>query len=424
MSIATGEWATPLKGHETFSASLFWEKGCPIDVDLQAVIVDKQGRIVDAAYYNNMKACGKAVVHTGDQGGHSSSSTAKPCETVRVNLSLLPPSIHMVFFLACCFNGGELKDVAGAECSFCTEKPHHQAFGLIKLSPSTSSLLICCLTKLKDGEWRLRWPKEELPEARHFMDCLPALNARIVAEIPTANRRQKVAFAMEKGDVLDFGASMQKIILGLGWDNDRGEVDLDASAVLFGANGDMLESIFFGNLRSCGSHSVAGAVAHSGDNLTGEGDGDDEQISVNLNALGEMVKDVFFSIHIYSKGRDGRPKTFRDVANAYCRVVDDDNCGHGEELCRYTLRDAADRSGVIIARLRRSMDGRFGFHALGVPSTGTMYKDAIPDMQRLAATEAWELQLQRSSSATSDRTGHSESTSATAEEVRLAGFAS
>ena len=63
-----------------------------------------------------------------------------------------------------------------------------------------------------------------------------------------------------------------------------------------------------------------------------------------------------------------------------------------EEVCRYTLSEAGDRSGLVIARLRRSPDGRWGFNALGVPSTGTMYKDAIPDMQRLARVDPRQLQ--------------------------------
>merc|ERR1712187_839498 len=66
--------------------------------------------------------------------------------------------------------------------------------------------------------------------------------------------------------------------------------------------------------------------------------------------------------------------------------------GGDDELCRYTLADAGDRSGLIIARLRRSTDGRWGFHALGVPSTGTMYKDSIGDMARLTKVDPRELQ--------------------------------
>merc|ERR1712178_358370 len=142
---------------------------------------------------------------------------------------------------------------------------------------------------------------------------------------------------MEKGEVLDFGSSLREVTLGLGWDVDQGEVDLDASAIVFDHSGQVLESIFFGNLKSAGEHSQHGAVEHKGDNLTGEGDGDDEQITVRLDALGASVMEVFFCIHIYTKGRDGRPKTFRDVANPYCRVVDS---VRGDELCRFMLREA------------------------------------------------------------------------------------
>jgi tellurium resistance protein TerZ len=221
------------------------------------------------------------------------------------------------------------------------------------------------------------------------MDCLDELNNHIVAEIPSANRRQKVAFAMEKGEVLDFGSSLRSVTLGLGWDTDEGEIDLDASAVLFDRAGEVLESVFFGNLKSGGSHSQPAAVEHSGDNLTGAGDGDDEQITVRLDALGRDVMEVFFCIHIYSKGRGGRPKTFRQVANPYCRVTETHG---GEELCRYTLTEAGDRSGLIIARLRRSPDDRWGFHALGAPSAGTMYKDSITDMKQISRMDARDLQ--------------------------------
>merc|ERR1712232_505068 len=119
--------------------------------------------------------------------------------------------------------------------------------------------------------------------------------------------------------------------------------------------------------------------------MGGEGDGDDEQITVRLNALGPTVRDVFFSIHIYTKGRGGKPKTFKDVANPYCRVVE--GSASGEELCRYMLSEGRDQSGLVIARLRRGLDGRFGFNALGEPSQGTMYKDSIPDMKRMCAID-------------------------------------
>jgi tellurium resistance protein TerZ len=368
-------------------------------MDLQAVVVDTAGRITDAAYYNNMKACGgKALVHSGDEAGDSNLLA----EEVRITLASVPSDVHMFLILACCYNGGVLQDVPNPLLTIEQKKPTQCYLSERSVATPSSGILAAALIRRPSqaGGWELRCLEEKLQGAQHFMDCLPELNRQIIAEIPTANRRQKVAFAMEKGSALDFGTSLQSVALGLGWDVDQGEMDLDASAVLLDSAGEVLDSIFFGHLKSSGKHSTAGAVEHSGDNLTGEGDGDDERITVRLNQLGDSVVDVFFCIHVYSKGEDGSRKTFKDVANPYCRVVE---CETGEELCRYTLSDAGDRSGLVISRLHRGPGGRFAFHALGVPSTGTMYKDAIPDMQRLARVEQRELQREQNPAMTEQK---------------------
>lgn len=384
-------------------ARLTWDASSTVDVDLQAVIVDTRGRIIDAAYYNNMKACGgKAVVHSGDEGGEAGGGGR---EEVRITLAQIPANVHMILMIACCFTGGALQQAPGAKVSFEQSKPTKRPLTDLPLAVRGCGLILGSMVRGRGtGDWSLRGIGEELVTARHFMDCLDELNKHIVAEIPTANRRQKVAFAMEKGEVLDFGSSLRSVTLGLGWDVDQGQIDLDASAVLFDSSAQVLESIFFGNLKSTGNHSQPAAVEHSGDNLTGEGDGDDEQLVVRLDALGASVCEVFFCIHIYTKGRGGRPKTFRDVANPYCRVAETHG---GDELCRYTLTEAADRSGLIIARLRRSVDGRWGFHALGAPSAGTMYKDSIADMQSICKVDPRELQKSALRSQTTTSLGES-----------------
>jgi len=338
---------------------------------------DTNGRIIDAAYYNNMKACGgKAVVHSGDDpaGGPG-------CEDVRVVLKLVPVNVHMILFLVCSYKGGALQDAPSLRVAF-EEKPEKRIILQPSVDTRSSGSLAAALVRQKGSlGWQLREVGEQLTEARHFMDCLDVLNRYIVTEIPTANKRQKVAFAMEKGNVLDLRATEEKVTVGLGWDIDKGKVDMDASAVILDSKGEVLESIFFGNRKSSLRHSQRGAIEHSGDNQTGEGEGDDEAMVVRLGLLGDTVCHIFFCIHIYSKDRDGQPKTFTSVANPYCRVVEETA---GEEICRYTLDDAGDRSGLLIARLRRESDGRWGFQALGIPSQGTMYKDSIPDMQRIA----------------------------------------
>jgi len=386
LAAATMETAG-LENEAVLISRLTWDASSAVDVDLQAIIVDNGGRIIDAAYYNNMKACGgKAVVHSGDEGGEAGGGGR---EEVRITLAQVPPTVHMILIIACCFTGGQLRDAPGARVSFEQFRPVKRPIGEVSLGVWSSGLIIAALVRRRGGGWELRGIEEQLATARHFMDCLDDLNRHIVSEIPTAARRQKVAFAMEKGEVLDFGASLESITLGLGWDVDQGKIDLDASAVIFERSGSVLESVFFGNLKTCGSHSRPGAIEHSGDNLTGEGEGDDEQVIVRLNLLGDAVYEVYFCIHIYTKGRGGVPKTFSSVANPYCRVVEGTG---GEELCRYTLSEAGDRSGLVIARLRRGADGRWGFHALGVPSAGTMYKDSIPDMQRIARVDPRTLQ--------------------------------
>lgn len=386
--------AAELNDDAVVIARLTWDASSTVDVDLQAVIVDNRGRIVDAAYYNNMKAGGgKAIVHSGDEGGQAGGGGR---EEVRITLAQIPPNIQMVVMLACCFTGGALQQAPGAKVILEQFRPVKRALSETALAVRGCGLILGAFVRARGG-WLLRPIGEELSAARHFMDCLDELNRHITAEIPTANRRQKVAFAMEKGEVLDFGSSLRAVTLGLGWDVDQGKIDLDASAVLFDNAGQVLESVFFGNLRSQGTHSQPGAVEHSGDNLTGEGEGDDEQLTVRLDALGAAVVEVFFCIHIYTKGRDGRPKTFRDVANPYCRVTDTYG---GEELCRYTLKEAGNRSGLIIARLRRSIDARWGFHALGTPSAGTMYKDSIRDMMQMSKIDPREIQRQALASRT------------------------
>merc|ERR1719191_57598 len=147
-------------------------------------------------------------------------------------------------------------------------------------------------------DWKLRIIDEPAQSGQHFMDILPLLSQVIRGFLPGAPPRQKVAFAMQKGGVLDLPMGLGGITVGLGWDVDEGEVDLDVSAVLMDADGRDLEAVFFGRLES-----EEHGVTHTGDNLTGEGEGDDEQIVCNLDRIGQAVQQVFFVVNIYTAGR-------------------------------------------------------------------------------------------------------------------------
>merc|ERR1719386_582803 len=216
--------------------------------------------------------------------------------------------------------------------------------------------------------WNLRIVDQPAQHGQHFMDILPQISTAIRSFLPHAPQRQKVAFAMEKGGVLDLPQGLGRITVGLGWDVDEGEVDLDVSAVLMDGEGKDLEAVFFGRLES-----EEHGIEHTGDNLTGEGDGDDEQIIAHLDRIGKNVQQIFFVVNIYTPHR-----TFAQVAEPFCRVVDD---ASGAELCRYALRDAGHESGLMIARIAREAGGRWGFHALGLPCRGRTYKDSLPQVR-------------------------------------------
>ena len=166
----------------------------------------------------------------------------------------------------------------------------------------------------------------------------------------------------QKVDLTKGNASLKHIMVGLGWDvnafDSGAYFDLDASAFMCGANGKCpteKEFIFYGNLEH-----PSGAVKHQGDNLTGEGDGDDEQIFVDLKAIPESVDKIAFTVTIYEAQE--RRQNFGQVSNAYIRIVDEDT---NQELIRYDLgEDFSIETAIVVGELYRH-NGEWKFNAIG-----------------------------------------------------------
>ena len=154
---------------------------------------------------------------------------------------------------------------------------------------------------------------------------------------------------------------LQSVIVGLGWDartTDGKAFDLDASAIVCDADGKVLSDqhfVFFNNLSS-----PEGAVTHSGDNLTGEGGGDDEQIVCNLATVPAEAGRIVFPVSIYDADTAGQ--TFGQVRNAFIRVV---NQADNAELARYDLsEDASTETAMVFGELYRNGD-EWKFRAVG-----------------------------------------------------------
>ncbi|MBW1597599.1 TerD family protein [Streptomyces sp. JJ38] len=140
--------------------------------------------------------------------------------------------------------------------------------------------------------------------------------------------------------------------MGLGWEPAyRGKnIDLDASVIAYDANRKPLDVCYFGKLNI-----LRGAIQHSGDNLTGEGAGDDESITVHLEGLPPEVTGLVFTVNSY------RGHKFSDVAKAYCRLLDE----RGQELVRFDLTDSEPRTAVLMCKFIRQYSGEWEMTALG-----------------------------------------------------------
>ena len=174
-----------------------------------------------------------------------------------------------------------------------------------------------------------------------------------------------MAISLQKGQKIDLtktNPGLSNVIVGLGWDINKfdggSDFDLDTAAFMLDASGKAPSDssfIFYGNLKSeCGS------VTHMGDNLTGEGDGDDEQIKISLSSVPANIEKIAFTVTIYD--HETRQQNFGQVSNAYIRILDEST---GVELIRYDLcEDFSIETALVVGELYRN-NGEWKFCAVG-----------------------------------------------------------
>ena len=179
-----------------------------------------------------------------------------------------------------------------------------------------------------------------------------------------------MAVSLKKGQKVDLtktNPGLAKIIVGLGWDvnkyDGQKDFDLDAAAFLLGANGKVTDDgdfVFYNNLKHASM-----SVEHLGDNLTGAGEGDDEQIKVDLAKVPANVEKIDFTVTIHEA--EERKQNFGQVSNAFIRIVDETN---NKELIRYDLgEDFSVETAVIVGELYRNA-GEWKFNAIGSGFSG------------------------------------------------------
>lgn len=174
-----------------------------------------------------------------------------------------------------------------------------------------------------------------------------------------------MAINLSKGQKVDLTKSnpgLSKVVVGLGWDTNKydggQDFDLDSSVFLLDASGKVASEadfIFYNNTVG-----AAGAVEHTGDNKTGEGEGDDEAVNIDLSAIPASIEKVTFAITIHEA--EARGQNFGQVSNSYVRIL---NAGSNEELIRYDLgEDFSIETAIVVGELYRH-NTEWKFNAIG-----------------------------------------------------------
>lgn len=177
----------------------------------------------------------------------------------------------------------------------------------------------------------------------------PAVPGKINLDKGRVSLRKNETVSLVKG-----GRPLTRSVrMGLGWEpawNSRA-IDLDASVIAYGPDRNMIDACYFGRLQI-----LNGVIQHSGDNLTGEGSGDDETITVHMGGLPPEVTGLVFTVSSFNGQK------FTEVAKAYCRLLDAQT---GEELVRFDLTGSEPQTGVLMCKFIRQYSGEWEMTALG-----------------------------------------------------------
>lgn len=328
----------------------------PVDLDVACTCFSSTGTLVDAAFYNQKSAVNGAVTHSGDvkRGDQSDGFD----EVINVDLPALGSSVSVLVFTMSCFAQG---DLSACESAMVEVKVVGSTTPLYSNTAppqcNKTGVLVGVLFLHPDlGTWHWSPIGEPVKNGRTFMAALPQLRKVVDCVLDPGALSDRTlshdkTFNMVKGDVTRITSSIRNLKLGLGWSTVGGDVDLDASCILLkdiDGDGklDVSDLCYFGN-------KVCKGVQSMGDNRSGEGEGDDETIVVNLDSIDASINCLAFTVNVYSGG-----KNWSNVTSAYVRLFD---AVTNHEFCRYKLdidRNSAAcmKPGLVFCTISRTSE--------------------------------------------------------------------
>ncbi len=405
----------PLSGVKSIAVGLGWDlarKGS-VDLDASCVLFDNAGQFVTSVYFGNLSTASCAamqnrvcVVHSGDNRNGAGEGDD---ETIACALDLIPTNVRALFFCVTSYQGDPLFAVQSASLRILdTSKAASGAlpqeigsFQLADAGGASTALLMAKLYRAAEGsnDWVLHCVGQPA-EGRSFGDLLPLMQQQLKDVMPNVvvNPKPNV-LVLAKGENVTLNSSLKRVMCGLGWDQmGQTPIDLDASCLLFDNKQQLVDTVFFNRLSNGNA-----SVRHGGDNLTGEGEGDDEKIFIDLDKVPENVESLFVTVTSYT----GQP--FSWIKNAFVRVVDTQN---NAELIRFQLNGTGspNDTALLMVKITRvpelpsakpasgmppgglgmdlkapaassSSSSRWMLKALGHGTVGRMYKDVLKPCQ-------------------------------------------
>mmetsp|Transcript_16060 Transcript_16060/g.55910 ORF Transcript_16060/g.55910 Transcript_16060/m.55910 type:complete len:998 (-) Transcript_16060:151-3144(-) len=358
-----------------------------ITVELQALIVDGRGRIVDAVHAHNPTVAGNALVHRADDQLSLQNMHKNRSGTTWVTLSKLPESAAALAFVLCT-RGGRLPDLDVCELHMVEEFRDQEIAHFVLESPSGSAAVVAILRRGADRSWTLIRANECSKAGRHFMDILEPTLGKVIREaIPTLPKRQKAMVSisgMAQGSVacLPLPTASKLLFVGLSWDLSPSasgdDLGLSTALVYLDRQGQSLGTVAPNNAVTLGGQ-------HGGKGLLGEG------ILVDFGAAPQEAAQIFVVGFLAASSAGGMDL----IQKPHCCVVDP----LGSELLRYRAvltheseqgSEQGSERGLIAGRFFRYEESsigndssRWGFQALGILCIGESWEESLPELQEV-----------------------------------------
>jgi stress response protein SCP2 len=357
-------------GADAVRATLTWAGG-PVDLDASALLVTDTGKVrsdADFIFYNQPQHAASTIRHVGKAPG---------ADTLEIRLSGIEAVIDRVVLVGSA-DGGTFGQVPQFALRL-SDADTGAELAVFAMTATSETAFIGGELYRRNGQWRFRAigqgyssglaglatdfgitvDDQPAPPAAPTTPFMPPTPPPVATGPVNLDKGRVDLRKNQRVSLTKTGAPpLTSVVMGLGWDPAPGRrnIDLDASVIAFDSQFQALDLVWFSHKKAFG-----GAIKHSGDNLTGQGAGDDEQIKVDLGKLPLAVKYLMFTINSF------RGQKFTEIERAFCRLVD---ARTNTELVRFDLSESQPNTGVLMVTLSRTPTGVWEMQALGEFSDG------------------------------------------------------